>query len=85
MFLGRTVGPGEPMWLEEDRAWALALLAYEADRCECGQSRAESTTREAEFTYRAEAMRCHACKAAAEAAEGVSDRTGLYVTVSKLK
>lgn len=85
MFLGRVVRAGEPTWLEEDRAWALALLAYEADRCECGQSRAESTLREAEDTYRGEAMRCHACKAAAEAAESVSDRTGLFVTVNKLR
>ncbi|MGW8901665.1 hypothetical protein [Streptomyces sp. NPDC055753] len=36
--MGRVVADGEPLWLPEDRAWALALLQVEADACpDCGQ------------------------------------------------
>lgn len=60
--------PGEPLWTDEDRAWALALLAYEADQCpDCGQPRSISHSPEAESKYRAELTRCHACAAAAAA------------------
>lgn len=61
-------GAGEPLWLDDDRDWALALLDLEADACAgCGQPRSESMTREAEFGYIAEPIRCHACAALARA------------------
>jgi hypothetical protein len=42
--MGRVVAEGEPLWLDEDRAWALALLDVEADACpECGQPWSEAT------------------------------------------
>lgn len=35
--------PGEPMWLPEDRAWAIALKRVEADECHgCGNSLTET-------------------------------------------
>jgi len=38
------VGEGEPLWLDEDREWALALQAYEASLCNgCGQPLSQTT------------------------------------------
>ena len=53
----------EPEWTEEDRGWAIALLAVEADACSgCGQPLSESTAPDAEGRYEApEPTRCHAC------------------------
>lgn len=66
MFLGRVVGPGEPLWLEEDRAWALALAQVEAEQCPgCGQPLAETTDPGAQYAYQAKITRCHACAAVA--------------------
>lgn len=62
MFLGRVVQPGEPLWTDEDREWALALYEEERDACPgCGHPRSESMRPDAEFTYVAEVARCHAC------------------------
>lgn len=87
MFLGRVVAKGEPLWLDEDRDWALALLEVEADRCDgCGQQRSESMSIEADSGYRAEKARCHSCKAIAEASERwADDGKGLFIKLSKLK
>lgn len=65
IFLGRPLpGPGEPLWLDEDRDWALALLEVEADTCPgCGQPLSESTHSDNEFAYTASASRCHSCAA----------------------
>lgn len=64
MFLGRVVADGEPLWTDEDRAWALALLAEEAGNCGgCGQPVSESMDPVNEFAYRVERLRCHACTA----------------------
>lgn len=70
LFLGAPLpAPGEPLWTEEDRDWALALIALEADRCGgCGQPRSESTHSRNEFAYTAEPQRCHACAAMEKAA-----------------
>jgi hypothetical protein len=86
VFLGRVVADGEPLWTEEDRDYALALLAVDADRCECGQPRSESTLAEAEFTYRAEKLRCHCCKTIAEASERwADDSKGLLISINRVK
>lgn len=70
VFLGRVVVPGEPLWLAEDRAWAVALLEYEADMCSgCGQPRSESMDAKHEEDYRPAALRCHACASIARASE----------------
>lgn len=77
VFLGRVVRPGEPLWLSEDRAWALALLEVEADCCpECRQPWGEATARENEEDYRAELIRCHACTASAQAVKAYQDKGG---------
>lgn len=74
MFLGRVVADGEPLWLPEDRAWALALAAVEANTCpDCGQPWDEATARENEDQYKAEMIRCHACTASSRAVKAYQD------------
>lgn len=65
IFLGRSwPAPGEPMWLPEDRWWALALQEVEAGTCrDCGHPLAETTDAGSEGTYDAEVTKCHACVA----------------------
>lgn len=75
--MGRIVQPGEPLWLEEDRAWAFALLHVEADSCpECRQPWGEATARDSEESYVTELIRCHACTASAQAVRVYQDRGG---------
>ncbi|MFB7360495.1 hypothetical protein [Streptomyces gardneri] len=77
VFMGRVVADGEPLWLPEDRAWALALLQVEADACpDCGQSWGEATDKANEFAYRAELIRCHACTTSASAVRAYQDKGG---------
>lgn len=89
VFLGRVPAAGEPLWTDDDRDWAMALLAYEADLCECGQPRSESMSSEAEFAYRAEPMRCHACRAIARGSEAFAQdggaQGGLFMSVTKTR
>lgn len=41
------MGKGEPQWLDEDRSWALALLAYEDSLCDgCGLPLSQTTATE---------------------------------------
>lgn len=41
------MGKGEPAWLDEDRSWALALLAYEDSLCDgCGLPLSQTTATE---------------------------------------
>ena len=75
--MGRVVGPGEPLWLPEDRAWALALLEVEADCCpECRQPWDEATDPANEEAYRADLIRCHACTTSAQAVRAYQDKGG---------
>lgn len=88
VFLGRVVADGEPLWLEEDRAWALALAQVEADSCpECGQPWGEATDKNNEFAYQADLIRCHACTASATAVQAYQDKggrpEGLHVHVTR--
>ncbi|MEV6696222.1 hypothetical protein AB0M68_03540 [Streptomyces sp. NPDC051453] len=70
-------GPGEPLWLDEDRAWALALAHVEADVCsECGQPHSESTDEKNEFAYTAEMVRCHSCATIARTVQAHQDQGG---------
>lgn len=89
MFLGRIPVPGEPLWTDDDREWAMALLAYEADLCECGQPRSESTDPASEGAYRAEPLRCHACSVIARSGEAFAqaggDVKGLLYSVTKTR
>jgi hypothetical protein len=67
IFLGRVVGAGEPLWLPEDRWWALALAEVEAGTCrDCGHALAETTSAGSEDAYDAEVTKCHGCVGAAK-------------------
>lgn len=88
MFLGRIPKRHEALWLDEDRQWAIALLAYEADLCSgCGHPRSESTEAHNEFAYRGSAIRCHACATVARSSERFTvpgaDARGLLIGVTR--
>lgn len=88
MFLGRALGPGEALWTDEDRAWALALAVVEADSCpDCGHPWSETSRTDAESTYEAQVLRCHACAAGARAAgtfqENGGDIRGIHLSITK--
>lgn len=94
VFLGRSVGEGEPLWLDDDRAWAMALMQVEADTCSgCGQPRSETMAVKIDsrgrkvpaHTYEAHALVCAACRARdAVASDTGVDMGGRYFTVQKL-
>ncbi|MFF2522230.1 hypothetical protein [Streptomyces liangshanensis] len=88
MFLGRAVAPGEALWLNEDREWAMALAEVEADRCpDCKEPWSESSDPANEFAYRADLLRCHTCATAARTAhahqESGGDTRGIHVAITK--
>lgn len=72
-------------WTQEDRDFALALLAVEADLCPgCGHPRSQTTDPAMQDEYTADAIRCHGCKAVAVAAEPFSKpqhAAGIYFAV----
>lgn len=58
------------MWTAQDTAYAVALTRLDQRTCTgCGQDRAESTDAATEFSWHAEAVRCHACAARQRAAD----------------
>jgi hypothetical protein len=67
----RTVTTVEPEWDDDNRAWAQALLAYEADLCPgCRQPMSETTSADHEGRYVSRpAIRCHRCTASSQASE----------------
>ncbi|MFP3986875.1 hypothetical protein U9R90_05110 [Streptomyces sp. E11-3] len=74
--------------MEDDRAWAMALAAVEADACpDCRQPWSETTDPATEGAWRGELVRCHACAAAARAMtqheSNGGDTRGLHVHVVK--
>lgn len=88
VFLGRAVAPGEVLWLEEDRAWALALAQVEADSCpDCRQPWSEVSAIENEFEYDASLMRCHSCATGARTAQAYQKSggrlDGIHVSITK--
>ncbi|MFJ2007412.1 hypothetical protein [Streptomyces chartreusis] len=75
--MGRVVADGEPLWLSEDRAWALALAEVEANACpECGQPWSEATDPDNEDAYKAHLVRCHACSTSAKRVKAHQDNGG---------
>ncbi|MGW1813278.1 hypothetical protein ACWCQM_06865 [Streptomyces sp. NPDC002125] len=71
------VAPGEPLFTEEDRAWALALKEIEADTCpDCGQAWSEATDPANEFEYTAELIMCHSCATSAKTVRAHQDQKG---------
>jgi hypothetical protein len=85
VFLGRIVGPGEPAWTEQDRQWAIALLAEEKATHTCGHLIEESFAKENDGRYVGEAIRCHACAAAQRESQEFSEHAeGIYVTARRV-
>lgn len=81
-------GPGEPLWLDDDRAWAMALLLVEEETCRgCGNPLSESTSPDLEFQWTPEVLRCHACAAGSRHAEqwqkAGGDQHGLNIHVHR--
>lgn len=66
MFLGRIVTPGEPVWTDKDREWAIALHLEEQNTHACGHPIDEVFAKESDGKYVGEAFRCHACAAIAK-------------------
>ncbi|MBX6166288.1 MAG: hypothetical protein IRY84_01385 [Thermobispora bispora] len=63
--LVRSTTVWDPLWTEDDLAWALAQRAEDAERCSgCGLPLSETTDPDAEGEYEAPLpTRCHACTA----------------------
>lgn len=78
IFLGRPLpAPGEPLWLDEDRDWAMALLEVEDETCGgCGQPLHESRAPENEYAYTVTPIRCHACASMSRASRKFLDGAG---------
>lgn len=82
------MAPGEPLWLDEDRAWALALAEVERDACPgCGHPWSETSASDSEDTYDVTLLRCHACAAGASASrrfqQAGGDPQGLHLSITK--
>ena len=75
VFLGRVVEPGEPLWLEDDRAWALALHEVEADpEHSCGFPLSETLDPKNENGYTVDVLgQCAACYVLDARAKGEPD------------
>lgn len=84
IFLGRPwPEPGEPLWTDEDRAWAIALIFEESEVCPgCGQPISECIDPRNEFAYTVTSWRCHACTAKDVDGEKYRDaKPGIYQSV----
>jgi len=80
--------PGEPLWLDDDRDAAVALLEEEADTCAgCGHPKSESMHPTADGAYTAEVLRCHACATRVRKVNAYTsargDTAGLMVAVTR--
>lgn len=76
ILTGRAHRDGQPLWTAQDTALAVALTTVEAATCACGHDRRESMNADNEFSYVAEAVRCHACAARDRAAEAYAKADG---------
>jgi len=76
---------GEPLWTDEDRAWAIALTLEETEVCGgCGQPVAECVDPRNEDAYQATSWRCHACTAKDKEGEKYREAPpGIYLSVKK--
>jgi hypothetical protein len=82
------VRDGEPLWLPEDTAHALAWRLHLDSLCSgCGQPVDECMSPDAETAYEVKAIRCHACAEQARAAntwaDGAGEREGLFFTIRR--
>lgn len=82
IFLGRVVVPGEPLWLDDDRAWALALMHVEADQHTCGHPLSETLDPANESAYTVDVRgQCAACLVLQAKASDMPD--GMMYTVRR--
>jgi len=67
VFLGRVVAEGEPVWTDEDRAYAIALHRVEADvHHDCGRPWSEAMDPANAENYTVDVLgQCPACAAIA--------------------
>lgn len=88
VFLGRTVEPGDPMWLDDDRAKALAYhrhLSHESGgRCPSCRTEAsdwvdlESGRRLVTPAWTAETYVCHGCREIDRVSQDIPDDERSY-------
>jgi hypothetical protein len=76
-FLGRVVGPGEPLWLGADRDKALWWLIRDRQTCSGCGTRAEEWEDDLD-AYTAEPHFCRGCEVRASADESFSKQRGHY-------
>lgn len=74
MFMGRVVRPGvDPQWTRDDRLFALAWQAEQAEKCSgCGRRWGETTDPESVEDYEVTTVTCHACAERDRARERLS-------------
>lgn len=82
------VAEGEPLWLPEDTAYALAWQAEQDLTCDgCGQPTDESMSPEAEGAYKVSPKRCHACSERGRVSDDwhsrQGDSNGLYFAIRR--
>jgi len=63
VFTGRVVGPGDPVWAEDDVDLALAWQAEQKAMCKgCGHHLDESTDGATRRQWEAQELICHGCE-----------------------
>ena len=75
VFLGRTVGPTDPQWLDTDRGYALAWQANKASTCTGCGTRADEWDAE-ENAYIGDHIKCEGCIRIAEEQNNVPKDDG---------
>lgn len=73
---GRVVAEGQPLFTADDSSLAVALQSLESRTCACGHDRVDTTSPDAEFSFAADAIRCHACAARDRAARAFAESGG---------
>ena len=93
MYSGRTVKPGEPLWLEDDREVADAVLLLDAETCpRCGTRDDEWQDEKGEPyvpEYKATERKCWGCvaiesKQAEVESRQPPQRRGIYVRLRRV-
>lgn len=87
--MGRPLpGPGEPLFTEDDTQALLDFMEEERLKCSgCGMPRDETMLKEAQGTFKARALKCHACaerdRKLTEYTSGPHDASGLVVSIER--
>lgn len=86
--MGRSWSPGEPLYLESDRDAVFEWMEAEALKCPgCGLPRDETMKKEAQGTFKARVLKCHACVERDHAQDNYTKKThdpaGLMFSVER--